>query len=62
MDEVPPRRVLHDFEDDSLDAGGDLVGDAHTLPMSPQQKAAVRRKRERLRKLGGFGFQAPHEE
>lgn len=54
--EVPERVVLHDFDDDAyIDLG--QVGQAQSLPMSSQQKAAARRRRQRLdEQLGGFGF------
>ena len=54
--EVPERRVLHDVDDTDDDRFGSLVGEAQTLPMSSQAKAAAKRRRANLEKLGGFGF------
>lgn len=58
-EEVPSRKVLHDFDDDIDGEFGDMVGEAQTLPMTPTQKKQARERRERLNRLGGFGFAGP---
>lgn len=56
--EVGEREVFHDFDGDEFH-GYDLPrGDITTRTMSAAEKAAARRRRERLDGMGGFGFGA----
>lgn len=58
-DEVPARKVSHDFDDDGDGEFGPMIGEAQTLPMTQAQKKLARERRERLDALGGFRFGQP---